>query len=376
MHIFHLVPNMNFGGLQEIVRELSLSQRRAGHTVTIGCWTNASNNAATESQLQDAGVEIVYLRRGSKGQQVGGKKYLFLKLKQHLGPGQADILHIHNPFMHYLYGALAARAAGSTRIVETLHATVWMDHKRKWKATFWIGAMLSHVVVSVCDEVESVVRARFVLPRKKLAVIENGIDLTRFLAVPPRVPRREIVIGTIGRMSGEKNQRVLIEAFAQLQPRFSNIRLRLLGGGHLEPQLKELTANLGIDDVVEFCGFSADTPAFLSTLDLFVLPSDSEAMPLTLLEAIASGLPVVATAVGGVPRIVATTEAGWLCAPHDRGSLAKALEAAITCEHLAEMGERARPKVSQSYSAERMSADYEQLYLRLLNKESASKRES
>ena len=366
LRIFHLVPNLDFGGLQEIVRELCLWQRRAGHDVTIGCWTNASNNPAAEAQLEAAGVQILYLRRGPGGRQIGGKKYLFLKLKQHLGRGKADILHIHNPFFHFLYGALAARAAGSTKIIQTLHATVWLNGRKKWRPVFWTGAMLSHSVVSVCAEVEHIIRSRFILPANKFLVIENGIDLARFLAVPQRVSRSEIVLGTIGRMASEKNHRVLLRAFAQLLPQYPGIRLRLLGGGHLEPALKRLTAELGLDHAVEFCGFSNDTPGFLGSFDIFVLPSQSEAMPLTLLEAIASGLPVVATEVGNIPRIVAVTNSGWLCSPGDVDSLARALESAITCESRIEMGEQARAKVTEFFAAQRMSADYEKLYQRLV----------
>lgn len=367
MRIFHLVPNMNFGGLQEIVRELCLWQRRAGHDVTIGCWTNASNNPAAEEQLEAAGVRILYLRRGPAGRQIGGKKYLFLKLKQHLGRGKADILHIHNPFFHFLYGALAALAAGWTRVVLTMHATVWLQGRKKWKLVFWSGAMLSHSIVSVCAEVEQILRSRFILPSGKFCVIENGIDLARFLAVPARVPHPEIVLGTIGRMASEKNHRVLIRAFAQLLPRYPNLCLRLLGGGHLEPELQALASSLDLNHAVEFCGFSNDTPGFLADLDIFVLPSQSEAMPLTLLEAIAAGRPVVATAVGNVPRIVQVTDSGWLCTPGDVDSLASALESAILSECRIEIGEQARAKVSQFFSAERMSADYELLYRRLVN---------
>jgi glycosyltransferase involved in cell wall biosynthesis len=368
VRIFHLVPNMNFGGLQEIVRVLCLAQREAGHSVTIGCWTNVSDNAAAEAQLQDAGVQVVYLRRGPKGQLVAGKKYLFLKLKQYLSQGKADVLHVHNPFEHYLYGALTARAVGSTKVVQSIHATVWLDGRRKWKLIFWIGAMCTDAIVSVCEEVESVIRSRFILPGRKFHVIENGIDLERFLAVPPRSARNDIVIGTVGRMSPEKNQSVLLAAFAKLRARHSNIRLRILGVGILEAELTEQRTKLGLEDLVEFCGASNDVPAYLSTLDLFVLPSASEAMPLSLLEAIASGLPVVATAVGNVPRMVEITESGWICPPGDVDALTAALESAITCDELRQKGERARQKVSEYYSVERMSSDYEQLYLKLIHK--------
>ena len=367
VRIFHLVPNMNFGGLQEVVRELGLAQRQAGHEVTIGCWSNESNNAAAEAQLQAAGVRMVYLRRGPQGKQVSGKRYLFMKLKKELGAGKVDILHVHNPFYHYLYGALAARAAGGTKVMLTMHATVWLDKGRPaWKRVFWIGAMLSDSIVSVCEEVQQILLGRFKLPRGKFSVVENGIDLGRFLAVPQRVARDKIVIGTIGRMASEKNHKVLIEAFAKLLPRYGDLRLRLLGGGPLETQLKALTARLEVQDAVEFCGFSNDTPGYLRSFDIFVLPSESEAMPLTLLEAIASGLPVVATSVGNVPRMVGVTESGWLCAPGDVDSLAQALEKAITCEQRIKMGEQARAKVSQYFSANRMAADYERHYQQLI----------
>jgi glycosyltransferase involved in cell wall biosynthesis len=368
MRIFHLVPNMNFGGLQEIVRVLCLAQCKAGHTVTIGCWTNASNNLVAEAQLQDAGVQIVYLRRGAQGQLIGGKKYLTLKLMEYFGKGKADILHVHNPFWYYLYGGIAARAAGSTKVVETMHATVWLLGKRKWRLVFWVGAMCTNTIVSVCAEVESVIRSEFFLPGRKFSVIENGIDLARFLAVPQRTSDHEIVIGTVGRLSREKGHNLLLAAFAQLRARHSNIRLRILGEGFLETELTKQRTELGLDGVVEFCGVSNDVPAYLSTLDLFALPSSSEAMPLSLLEAIASGLPVVATAVGNVPRMVAITESGWVCPPGNVNALAAALESAITCDELREKGERARKKVSEYYSVERMSRDYELLYLKLIQK--------
>ena len=97
----------------------------------------------------------------------------------------------------------------------------------------------------------------------------------------------------------------------------------------MEPKLKEQVHDLGLDHAVEFCGFSHDVPGFLGSLDVYVLPSDFEAMPLSLLEAIASGLPVVATAVGGVPGIVKNTESGSLCPPNNAEALRAAMESAI-----------------------------------------------
>lgn len=378
MRIFQLVPNLNYGGLQEVVRSLALCQLRSGHSVTIGCWTNASNHPETERELEEAGARIVYLRRAPDGTLFFDRLSLVRTLKSCLGRQNADILHVHNPFDYYMYGAIAARLAGGTAIVQTLHATVMFDlaarrsagatrlKVAKTKAKFLAGAMLTDKIVSVCPESEVILRSIFTLPSKKLCTIDNGIELAPFLAVPARPLRNEIVFGAVARMSLEKNHRVLIEAFALLRRNHGNIRLRLLGSGPLEQKLREQVKQHDLDDVVEFCGFSHDVCGFYNSLDVFVLASLSEALPLSLLEAIASGLPVVATKVGGMARIVDKTNSGWLCEPQDTAALVAALESAIACSDRKNKGERARHLVVEHYAAERMNRDYDLLYRQLL----------
>jgi len=369
LRIFHLVPNLNFGGLQKVVRLLAVYQRQAGHCVTVGCWTNASNHPEAEKELELAGADIICLRRGSDGEMASDRMFLLNRLKGHLGRRNADILHVHNPFGYFLYGALAARAAGGTRIVNTIHLTAMFDHPRfgrRGRAVFWTAAMLTDGLVSVCADVDTFLRNRFLLPGRKLFVVDNGIDLAPFLAVPARKPSTEVIFGFAGRMAPEKNHRVLIDAFAQLYRSHGNVRLRLLGGGPLETTLKKQVRDLGLDHVVEFRGFSHDVPGFLGGLDIYVLPSDFEALPLSLLEAIASGLTVVATKVGGVPRVVENTESGWLCVPDDASALRAAMESALAAPDRGTRGERARHLVIEHYSAERMGRDYEALYQKLL----------
>jgi len=356
---------MNYGGLQEVVRGLALCQARSGHSVIIGCWTNTGNHPEVEAELADAGARIEYLRRGTNGEMVYGRRALYRKLKSYFGPGQSDVLHIHNPFGYYLYGALAARAAGATKVLNTVHATVMFGHRRfgkRGRAQFWAAAMLSHRLISVCEEVETELRGTFSIPRAKLAVIENGIDLSPFLAIPARKPRNQVVFGAVGRMSPEKNHENLIRAFSQIRRQYSNAFLRLLGSGPLEPQLRDLARELGIAEFIDFRGFSHDVAGFLEDLDVFVLPSDSEGLPLSLLEAIASGLPVVATSVGGVPRVVSNTKSGWLSPPANPMALARAMNEALLSMDRIERGENARRIVEQQYSAKRMAEDYDRLY--------------
>jgi len=369
MRIFHLVPNLNYGGLQKIVRLLAVSQRHSGHSVTIGCWTNASNHPEAECELDWAGIHVNYIRRAADGGMLSGRKCLLKKLKNDLLVANADILHIHNPFSYYLYGALAGRAAGRMKIVNTIHLTAMFDHPRfgrRGRALFRAAALFSHGIVSVCPEMDTFLRARFFLPGLRRFVVDNGIDLAPFLAVPARHSREEVVFGFAGRMAPEKNHRVLIEAFGLLRRRNSHVRLRLLGGGPLEPELKQKIHNQGLFEAIEFCGFGHDVPGFLKGLDVYVLPSDFEGLPLSLLEAIASGLPVVATAVDGVPRVVESTDSGWLCPPNNPDALMAAMEAAMVCPDRRERVERSRRLVEQRFSAERMANDYERVYAELL----------
>ena len=155
MRTFHLVLNLDYGGLQKVVQLLAVRQIQSGHSVTIGCWTYACDHPEAESELEAAGVRVVYLRRAADGGLSHGRMSSLQKLKAHQGEGNADILHVHNPFGYYIYGALAARVAGRTKTLNTIHATVMFDRPgfgRKGRAKFRIAAMLTHGLVSLCAE--------------------------------------------------------------------------------------------------------------------------------------------------------------------------------------------------------------------------------
>jgi glycosyltransferase involved in cell wall biosynthesis len=118
---------------------------------------------------------------------------------------------------------------------------------------------------------------------------------------------------------------------------------------------------------VQFLGFSHDVPGFLAGLDVYVLCSNSEGLPLSLMEAIAAGLPVISTEVGGAPGIVRRTDGGWLCPPNNPQALMNAMELAICYPERLERGERARRCVAETYSMARMTSHYEKLYGSLLH---------
>ena len=271
-----------------------------------------------------------------------------------------DVVHSHNPFSLHFVSPASRLARVPT--VNTMHATAMIPRMAKWeKAVYFGSALLTNRTVSVHKESEATLRGYFPLPSRKLAVVENGIALGRYFAVPRRPPRQLITFGAVGRMTSVKNHRLLIDAFAAVRARHDHIRLRILGGGPREEELRQRAVERGVAKDVELCPFRTDPSGFLSEIDVFCLSSDSEGLPMTLLEALAAGLPVVSTKVGGVPDVVGKTESGWLSSPGDVHGYAAAMEQAVADADRALRGERAR-KHMEHYSVDRMASDYQRIY--------------
>jgi len=198
-------------------------------------------------------------------------------------------------------------------------------------------------------------------------VVHNGIDAQALLSIQPRRKDGQFVFGTMSRLVPVKDHHSLLKAFAAVRSRHSHCRLDILGSGELEGDLKTFAGQLGISNAVSFLGWSSDVAAFLARLDTFVLSSLSEGLPLTILEAMAAGLPVVATAVGGVPEIIRTADCGWLCPPGEPSLLADRMTSALEADDAAILGQRGRSAVRSQYSLETMTDHYQELFDRLLS---------
>ena len=360
MRIVHFIDTLRFGGLQTVVMGLALAQKERGHFVEIACLHGPGKNVAGAAAMERAGIKVVgpFQTRWLITDTVS-------RIRNYVKDQKFDIVHSHNPLSTHFVTAGARLARVPT--LNTLHATALFPlMKRTDRAIFWGASIFTHRIVSVCREVQTILRDRFPLPAGKLKVVENGIDLTRFLEVPRRPIREEVVFGAIGRMTPVKNHRMLIEAFAQLHTKYPETRLRILGGGPLEAELRDLANGLSVGDRVELCGFSPDVPRFLGEIDVFALSSNSEGLPMSMLEAIASGLPVVSTRVGGVPDVLQKSKSGWLSEPGDVQGFMAAMESAMQCPDRVQLGEKSRWIVADMYSSERMSIDYERVYESIL----------
>jgi glycosyltransferase involved in cell wall biosynthesis len=360
MRIAHLIDDLGCGGAQHVVVGLAVCQSRSGHPVEVICLRDVGEDAIDIGALTAAGVEIIELRK-PPGFHIGTLRALAHRLKR----GRFDVLHAHNHLVHH-YGAVAARWARVPAILNTLHGTDSLQKSAGWsKLLFWTACLIGDKVVCVDPKVRDVIQSAYPLLQDRIAVIRNGVALARFLELRRSAPGKVVTFGTIARLVPVKGHTVLLQALAALKKTYPDVRLRLLGDGPLMPDLQALAAVLDIAEEVRFEGYHLDTPGFLRDVDIFVIPSLSEGLPLALLEAMGAGLPVVATAVGGITEIIERSGAGWLCQPDDPHLLEAAMRKALLADR-AVIGARARDAVREVFSVERMAREYETLYAEML----------
>jgi glycosyltransferase involved in cell wall biosynthesis len=200
------------------------------------------------------------------------------------------------------------------------------------------------------------------VPADRLRLIPNGLDPAGFRPAAPRAAIREIV--TVANLRPEKGHDTLLAAAPRILASHPDVTFTFAGGGPRRDALETLTRALSLTDRVRFLGECRDVPSVLAGADLFVLPSRSEAFPNAVLEAMAAGLPVVATDVGGIPEIVRNGENGVLVRPDDADALADAVIGLMNRPtHAAALGRAARADVERHYTLDRMVEAFEHLYL-------------
>jgi sugar transferase (PEP-CTERM/EpsH1 system associated) len=218
------------------------------------------------------------------------------------------------------------------------------------------------------------------VPTTKITQIYNGVDISRFKIsddkpvdlLPPGFRSPDlVVIGTVGRLDPVKDQITLVQAFIHLVKTYpslrNEVRLVLVGAGLLQPKLRELSLEAATDDLIWFAGERNDVSDIMQTLDLFVLPSINEGISNTILEAMATELPVIATDVGGNPELVINNQTGYLVPKQNPIAMAEALKHYLdNPDLLASHGKAGRARSESIFSLNRMITDYINVYDRLL----------
>lgn len=281
----------------------------------------------------------------------------------------ADVLHCHQ-YSPFVYGALARLARPGLRVVFTEHGR--LSDARPSRKRRLLNPVLAHAatrIVSVSHDLKRHMVAEG-LPARRIEVVHNGIDigpepdrdaaaaLRRRLSLPADTP----LVGTVARLDPVKHLQTLVEAIGHPAVRAAGLHLVVVGDGPERDRLEYESRARGLQPLVHFLGHRDDARSYLAGLDVYVNSSISEGISLTILEAMAAGVPVVATRVGGTPEIV-TDDVGRLVPARDASALASSLAALAADPSLrAALGRAARARVAAHFTIETMTTRYLRLY--------------
>jgi glycosyltransferase involved in cell wall biosynthesis len=359
LSIVHVLSSFGVGGQERVALDLAIGQQARGHQVTVVSLAPPPDGAMAD-EFREHGIAVD--RVAKRG---GLDATLVPRLACVLRDRAADVVHTHNP-LPLIYGAPAARLTGAAAI-HTKHGI--NPGSRGHRLLRRAAAMLTHAFVAVSDTTEQQARAQNDAPTNRLHMIANGIRLDRYHPNPAAraatrlelgLPRDAWVIGTVGRLDDYKNQALLVRAMAPLLS--EQVRLVIVGEGPGRETVEAEVAKLREPRYVIMTGRRMDVPNILPAFDVFALSSKSEGLPLVVPEAMSVGLPIVTTAVGGLPSVVDEGTTGLLV-PVDENALRTALARLVDDRDLAQtLGSRARDAALARYSADRMVDSYLELY--------------
>ena len=300
-------------------------------------------------------------------------------VRQYMVENEIAIVHAHG-YKADFYALFATLNTGYKRVA-TIHP--WLiESNRASSAKFYMAfdkALLRsfHSIVAISDEMRAQV-VRDGMKPARVVTIENGIDLQRFAAAQNVAPARQDfgipagarVIGAVGRLSEEKGHTVLLAAAKSLVAEFPDLCFMLVGDGPEREKLMQEVAALGLQKHVIFAGVCSDIPKALAVMDIFVLPSLTEGLPMALLEAMAAKKPIIATAVGSIPRVIRNQENGVIVPPRDAPALSQALKILLNHRSNALRFADGAFKDVLSFSAATMGKKYVKLYDQLVEHQS------
>ena len=349
LKVVHLTLGLDVGGQEKLLVEFA---RHANRRQVDLHFISLTTRGALAGELESHGWPVTALEAPS-----GLRPGLILGLARVLRRLGADVLHTHDDRPN-IHGAPAAHLAGVRRVIHTRHHQgTHLSRRQRWLVRF--VSLFDHRFVCISHD-----SARHALAagigRRRVVVLPNGIDLERFAPTGPK-PTGPAVL--VARLAPVKDVGTLLDAVALLALTCPDFRLEIAGDGPCRAELEAQAVRLGLSDHVRFLGVVHDVPALLARARLFVLSSISEGISLTLLEAMARGLPVIATAVGGNPEVIEAGQTGLLVPAREPASLAAALARLWTePESCARMGEEGRRRAERLFDVRRMVADYETLY--------------
>ena len=388
LKILYLITKSNFGGAQRYVYDLATHAHREGHEVLVGF----GGDGLLKEKLEAAGVRTTQISSFERDMNLSKDIRGFFRLLSLLSQESPDVVHLNSSKIGGL-GALAVRMVNLCRhvtnivgekralmrIVFTGHGWAFTEERPDWQRALiagghWLTIQLAHDTIAVSERTREEV-ARIPFTRYKMSVIHNGtediVTLSRKKALlhmlgEDRVtglPKGTLIIGTIGELHKNKGHMYALEALAQIKKQHKGpMRFIIIGDGEELARLEAARTALDLTDDVIFHQ-NANGREMLSAFDIFLFPSIKEGFPYALLEAGNVGLPIIASAVGGITEVIDDMKSGILIQAKNPGEIARALAYLMDQpERRTEFGQAVRERIKGRFSVGKMADETFRLY--------------
>jgi glycosyltransferase involved in cell wall biosynthesis len=376
------MPQMGMGGSERLIYNLVRNLDKRVFEPSIAWLVNG----LPLKEFADLGVPLYYVPKRRRFD------FSTMRLLGQIVRGQGiDVVNAHH-FMPFFYAYYGTKVAGRARLVYTEHSEADVLAARgRWQT---IGGFLlrrADAAIGVSEKVTSTLRSHFDVRPETVHTIENGVDIEMFGSQPTQRDRlraelgfapRDFVIGHVANFRRNKNHVFLLRAFRDLVKQRPNARLVFIGQGaegdaeNSEPAVREFLEREGLRESVHLLGYRSNVQDLLQTLDAICLVSYKEGLPLSLIEAMASGLPVVGTDIESIRGVVQREVNGLLVPPDDDAGLTAALDRLIADEPLRKrMGKAARELAHEKYSLTRCLRQTQDLFRELVTGHGRSARD-
>ncbi len=351
MKIIQVIPFFGMGGAETMCENLVYELKKLGHEVIVV--SLYSKKTPITQRLEKSNVDIRFLDKKD-----GFDFSMFRKLEKLFKQEKPNVIHTHIYVTKYVFPVAAKM---KIRVVHTVHSVAKHEvGKISRRLNEFYFKFCNVVPVALSTNVQKTIVEEYGIGASKIPVILNGVDLSKCKIKKDYDFSDTFKIVHIGSFLDVKNHRGLIEAFALFNKKYPNSQLHLIGDGKNRPAMEELVKIKQLSENVVFHGLQSDVHQFLSKMDIFTLPSLYEGVPMSIAEAMGTGMPIVATAVGGIPNMLDNNSAQLV--PVDPMAIAKAFENYYLDYDLRKSnGEKAR-EMSKRFSAETMANRYLEIY--------------
>ena len=354
---------LDVGGIETLILDIC---KRLDKDKYSACVFTFQKDGKLQKEFERIDVPV-YLERKAEGIDW----MMPIKLAKRYKQLSIDIVHVHNQST-WLHGGIAAKLAGIS-LVYSEHTTpdCTSQHTKRWEKIEWVLSKITNQITTVSNSIAKFMVDDAGISTKKIKVIYNGIETKNYdIEVDTKAKRRELgimetdlVVGNVASLLPKKDPKTLLKAFKLVLEEVPSAKLLMAGDGQLKNELLQLKDELQLDGSVKFLGNRRDIPELLKIFDVFALSSIKEGFPIAILEAMASGLPVVATDVDGNAESVIHGKTGIIVPSRNPEALAAAIcKLLANKENATFIGEMGRRRVRKYFTFEKMMQGYEDIF--------------